>query len=70
MHITAPGDSLWTIAASRLAQGTGRDTASLTTVEVTHYWVRLCDLNRSRLRSGDMNLIYPGEAIVLPTVGG
>ena len=70
MHTTAAGDSLWTIAATQLAQVTGRPAASLTTVEVTDYWERLCDLNRPRLRSGDVNLIYPGEAIVLPPVGG
>jgi hypothetical protein len=67
-HVTVDGESLWTIAAAQLTPGAGRPVPS--TAEVTAYWQRLCDLNRPRLRSGDVNLIYPGEAIVLPPVAG
>ena len=32
------------------------------------YWVAVCDANRARVRSGNLNLIYPGELIVLPAL--
>jgi hypothetical protein len=36
--------------------------------EVTGYWQQVCAVNRGRLRSGDLNLIYPGEQVELPPV--
>lgn len=54
-HIVEEGDHLWKIAASRV---TGE--------AVDAYWRRLVEANRTTLRSGDPNLIYPGEVIALP----
>lgn len=70
MHATVNGDDLWSIAATQLAQISGRPIASLSNAEVAAYWQRVCDANRSRLHSGDVNLIYPGEQIALPPTGG
>jgi nucleoid-associated protein YgaU len=65
-YVVVHGDNLWDIAADHLAAGTGRTRGQLTNAEVVGYWVRLCDLNRPRLRSGDPSLIYAGETIELP----
>jgi len=56
VHVVAPGESLWSIARDRL----GADNPALET-----YWRALCDANRAALRSGDVNLIHPGETVVL-----
>jgi hypothetical protein len=61
-----PGDSLWEIAARAVARATNRDRAELGADEIARYWVALCDANRASLRSGDVNLVYPGETVVLP----
>lgn len=63
----APGDSLWGIAADALARATGRERHALTDEDVAPYWERVCARNRDALRSGDVNLIYPGETVVLPS---
>jgi hypothetical protein len=70
VHATVTGDDLWSIAATHLAQSSGRPLASLSNAEVAAYWQRVCDANRSHLQSGDLNLIYPGEEIALPPTGG
>jgi hypothetical protein len=57
-HVVVPGENLWTIAAARL--GTRRAAA------IAPYWRRVVERNRPTLRSGDPNLIYPGEVIALP----
>ena len=64
----APGDNLWGIAAQTIARATGRDRGAVTDDEIDRYWRVLCDLNRDRVRSGDVNLIYPGEVVVLPPI--
>ena len=65
-HSVVAGDSLWEIAATQLAAMSGRDRATLTAVDIVGYWVRVCEANRGRLRSGDLNLIYAGEIVELP----
>jgi nucleoid-associated protein YgaU len=67
-YTVVAGDTLWDIAARRVAESTGRAMAQLTNAEVVTYWVRVCEANRTRLRSGDPNLIYAGEVIDLPEV--
>ena len=52
------GESLWSIAHDATA---GRPAET-----VDAYWHALCDANRARLPSGDVNLIYPGDVVVLP----
>lgn len=59
------GDSLWTIAARRLALDGQAEPAG---DDITVYWRRIIDANRHSLRSGDPNLIYPGEIIAMPVV--
>jgi hypothetical protein len=66
LHRVAPGDNLWTIARDRLAEVTGRPAAELGEREVARYWLQVVDANRATLRSGDPDLIFPGETIKLP----
>jgi hypothetical protein len=54
-HVVAPGESMWTIAA---------DHAGATAA--AQYWAHVVDVNRARVRSGDPDLIYPGEIVELP----
>ena len=65
-HIVAKGDNLWTIAAAHLATAGESPTSSKLLGE---YWRRVIEHNQATLRSGDPNLIYPGEVIALPPVG-
>lgn len=68
LHKVAPGENLWEIARSHLASATGRDAAEIRTREVAGYWMRMLAANRARLRSGNPDLIYPGEYVRLPAV--
>ncbi len=56
------GDHLWRISARHLV-----DAKSAT--PIAPYWRKVIDLNLSALRSGDPDLIYPGEIVVLPQPG-
>lgn len=58
-----PGDNLWLISERTLAGALGRDPSER---EIASYWRLVVDENRDRLRSGDPDLIYPGEVVVLP----
>lgn len=61
--VVEPGDHLWKISARHLeAIGGSTPTAE----QVTPYWREVIEANRDRLRSGDPDLIYPGEVVVLP----
>lgn len=62
VHEVVAGDSLWGLAARRVGS---RDIQV-----VGAYWVRVVAANRDRIRSGDPDLIYPGERIVLPEPPG
>jgi nucleoid-associated protein YgaU len=61
------GDNLWDLSAAALARATGRERAALGDDEIARYWNVVCDANRATVRSGDVNLIYPGEVLVLPS---
>ena len=61
-----PGDNLWVIAAREVARRAGVALAEVPAAAVVPYWQAVCDTNRPRLASGDVGLIYPGEAIALP----
>ncbi len=65
--VVRPGDNLWELAARRVNSVMGRPAADH---EVAPYWVELINANNDRLRSGDPDLVYPGEVIVLPPVRG
>ena len=62
VYVVEPGDHFWSIAEVYLADELGR---AVTEEEVCQYWSRLVDANRSTIQSGDPNLIYAGEQIVL-----
>lgn len=55
VHVVHRGESLWSIA---------HDASAGTPVD--HYWRTLCDANRATLPSGDLNLLHPGDLVVLP----
>ena len=59
------GDNLWLIAEKHLATEQGADPAAAT---LSAYWRHLVSANQPTLRSGDPNLIYPGEIIILPAI--
>jgi nucleoid-associated protein YgaU len=67
-HQVVPGDNLWTIARDHLAKVRGHRAAELSDREIAAYWLKVIKANRDRLRSGDPDLIYPGEQTVLPPV--
>jgi hypothetical protein len=60
------GDNLWVIAREHLSQQRSDGAGAPTNREVAEYWQKVIDANRGRLRSGDPDLIYPGEEIILP----
>jgi hypothetical protein len=64
-HTVVRGDNLWTIAADHIASThAGGSDAS----EITEYWLKVITANRDTLRSGDPNLIFPGEIVALPAL--
>ena len=62
-YLVRPGDNLWRVAATRV-QAASRSEA--TERMVAAYWRQLIDANIASLRSGDPNLIYPGEILTMP----
>ena len=60
------GDHLWSLSERHLARVLGRD--DLSEQEIAPYWVTVIETNRSAIRSGNPDLIYPGETILLPEV--
>ena len=67
-HSVIAGDNLWTIARDRLTEALGGGSGKPTNREVANYWLQVIEANRHRLRSGDPDLIHPGETIVLPPI--
>ncbi len=61
-HVVVRGEHLWSIAEARL-RAVGR-TEPLGDADIAPYWARLVEANRPHLRSGDPDLIHPGEVIV------
>ena len=64
--VVEKGDHLWSISADHLEATTGKEPSA---AEITPVWVEVIEANRARLRSGDPDLIYPGETVVLPPTG-
>jgi hypothetical protein len=66
-HTVTRGEHLWSIAATQVAGASGRQSGDdLAPSDVVPYWLRFVAMNRHRLRSGDPNLVYPGEVVELP----
>jgi nucleoid-associated protein YgaU len=63
------GDNLWVISRDRLAQVSESPASELSDHEIAAYWLRVIAANRDSLRSGNPDLIFPGETIQLPPVG-
>jgi hypothetical protein len=63
--IIEAGDNLWNLAESRLHEVLGRPP---TDAETGPYWRRVVQTNRDRIKSGDPDLIFPGEVLILPPV--
>ena len=66
VHRVVAGDNLWRIAAADLGRQRGRGREHLAEAEIRRHWLKVMAANQGRLRSGDPNLIYPGETIVCP----
>lgn len=61
--LVRPGDHLWRIAGEHLGIVLDRPP---TPDEHRRYWVEVMEAARPVIRSGDVDLIYPGEEIPLP----
>lgn len=57
--IVEKGDHLWKISARQVEEFDRQ-------APVAPYWRQVVDVNTPSLRSGDPDLIYPGEVIELP----
>lgn len=64
--VVASGDHLWKISQTHLDQVLGRTAEP---GEVAPYWRSVIEMNQEHLRSGDPDLIFPGEVISLPLTG-
>jgi hypothetical protein len=67
-HMVQRGENLWTIARDQLASARSGGSGEPTKREVARYWLRVMAANKHHLWSGDPNLIYPKEPIILPPV--
>lgn len=61
--VVVSGDHLWKISERHVE-------ATSPGLRIAPYWLEVIEENRPRLRSGDPDLIYPGEVIVLPELSG
>ena len=59
------GDHLWRISEQHIRTHLGREP---TDPEVSPYWRKVISHNLGHLRSGDPDLIYPGEVIGRPSL--
>lgn len=65
--VVEEGDHLWKISERRLSDVYQREA---TNAEIGPYWREIIDENQPTLRSGNPDLIYPGEVVALPPVDG
>ena len=59
------GDNFWTIAAHVVSESTSETPDNHS---IARYWRRLISENTDVLRSGDPDMIYPGETLILPAM--
>lgn len=67
-HKVAVGESLWVIAAEDLAAHRGLPATELGEAAVAAHWRAVIEANADRLRSGDPDLVFPGEQLRLPAL--
>jgi hypothetical protein len=67
VHVVISGDSLWSIAEDHLAR---RHDGPPSDRLLLDYWRSVIEANRNHLRSGDPDLIHPGERVRLPPLPG
>ncbi|MGA7282571.1 MAG: hypothetical protein WBZ40_12405 [Acidimicrobiia bacterium] len=60
------GDHLWKMSKAHLESQSHHDVSDQ---QVALYWRLVIEKNRGRIRSGDPDLIYPGEIMVMPATG-
>ena len=65
-HTVTGGEHLWSIAAGHVATMIGKPPTDLAAADIAPYWLRVVEVNLPRLRSGNPNLVYPGEVVELP----
>ncbi|MGF1616183.1 MAG: LysM peptidoglycan-binding domain-containing protein [Acidimicrobiia bacterium] len=65
--VVVRGDHLWKISKATLGGQLQREPRN---EEVHPYWLETIEINLDSLRSGDPDLIYPGEELVLPAANG
>ena len=63
--VVRAGDHMWSVAEERLASVRGR---AVSDSETALYWLEVIAVNLSRIRSGDPDLIFPGETLILPAI--
>ncbi|CAN5247418.1 hypothetical protein BH18ACT5_BH18ACT5_06830 [soil metagenome] len=61
--VVRPGDNMWILAEKRLRELRG---GHITDADTAPYWLAVIAANRNRIRSGDPDLIFPVEVLVLP----
>lgn len=59
--VVEKGDHLWKISARHLGD-------EATDADIAPYWRQVVEVNTPRLRSGDPDLIFPGEVVELPAI--
>jgi hypothetical protein len=65
-HVIVPGENLWTIAADHLSVTLDLAPDAVPVDDLAAYWRQVIDANLPALASGDPDLVYPGEVILLP----
>jgi hypothetical protein len=65
-HVVVPGDDLWSIAAGHLAATLEVPLYAVPPDALAGYWRSVIDANRGNIASGDPDLLFPGEVLVLP----
>jgi hypothetical protein len=63
--VVKPGDHMWKLAEDRLRAILDRP---VTDAEIAPYWLRVIGANLATIRSGDPDLIFPGEILLLPPI--
>ncbi len=64
--VVGAGDNLWSIARHEVERRAASPSATVANRDVAAYWGRVIARNRPHLRSGNPNLIFPGEIVELP----